>query len=247
MKKILIIRFSSIGDIVLTTPVIRCIKNQIADAEIHYLTKKQFVPILEANPYIDKLFSIEDKIAEVLPELKKGSYDYIVDLHKNFRSRGIVFNLRKPASSFSKLNYKKWLVVNLKIDTLPDIHIVDRYFEAVKKPGVKNDNKGLDYFIPEKDEVQINSLPETHQKGFIGWVIGGKHKTKIYPEVKIIEVCKNTSTPLILLGGPEDAEKGERIAVAAGKHVYNSCGKFNLNQSASLVKQSKKSSPTIPG
>lgn len=240
MKKILIIRFSSIGDIVLTTPIIRCIKNQIPDAEIHYLTKKQFAPVLEANSYIDKLFSINEKIAEVLPELKKESYDFVIDLHKNFRSKGIIFNLKKPASSFSKLNFKKWLVVNLKINRLPDIHIVDRYFEAVVKLNVINDDKGLDYFIPEKDKVDMNSLPALHQKGFIGWVIGGKHNTKIYPEEKIIEVCKNTVEPIILLGGPEDAEKGNRIAGSTSKHVYNSCGMYNINQSASLVKQSKK-------
>ena len=240
MKKILIIRFSSIGDIVLTTPVIRCLKSQIPDAEIHYLTKKQFLPVLEANPYIDKIFSINDKIAEVLPDLKKESYNYIVDLHKNFRSKGIIFNLRKPVASFSKVNFKKWLVVNLKINKLPPVHIVDRYFQAVEKQGVKNDGKGLDYFIPEKDEVDLKTIPQLFQNGYIGWVIGGKHNTKMYPEEKIIEVCQSIKKPVVLLGGNEDSEAGERFVKAVGESVYNSCGKFNINQSASLVKQANK-------
>ena len=69
MKKILIIRFSSIGDIVLTTPVIRCLKEQ-AGATIHFLTKHPYLPLMETNPYLDKVFTIEKKVGEVLPKLK---------------------------------------------------------------------------------------------------------------------------------------------------------------------------------
>jgi ADP-heptose:LPS heptosyltransferase len=240
LKKLLIIRFSSIGDIILTTPVIRCLKQQLSDAEVHYLTKKQYVPLLEANPYIDKLYSIIEKIDEIIPELKKENYDLVIDLHKNFRSKGVILKLKKPSTSFNKINIEKWLIVNLKINRLPKIHIVDRCFQAVETLGVKNDNQGLDYFIPAKDEVDLTLLPLTHQAGYIGWVIGAKFKTKAYPEDKIIEVCKKIGKPIVLLGGPEDAEMGERIKKDVGDKIFNSCGKFNLNQSASLVKQAEK-------
>ncbi len=240
MKKILIIRLSSIGDIVLTTPIIRCLKTQLPDTEVHYLTKEQFQPVLEANPFIDKIFTIKDKINEVLPKLKSESYDHIVDLHKNFRSKGIIAGLKKPTSSFSKINVRKWLAVNLIINMLPQIHIVDRYFQAVEMLGIKNDGKGLDYFIPEKDEVDLKTIPQLFQNGYIGWVIGGKHNTKIYPEEKIIEICRSINIPVVLLGGPEDREKGDRITKTVGDFVFNACGKFNINQSASLVKQAKK-------
>ena len=240
MKKILIIRFSSIGDIVLTTPVVRCLKKQLPDAEIHYLTKAGFVTVLEANPNIDKLYSINEKITEILPELKKEQYDHIIDLHKNFRSKEVIFNLHKPSSSFSKINIKKWLIVNFKINRLPAVHIVDRYFQAVEKLGIKNDGKGLDYFIPEKDEIDLNTLPRPFQSGYTGWVIGGKHQTKIYPVEKIIEVCKLINKPVVLLGGKEDFEKGGKIKEEAGNNIFNACGKFNINQSASLVRQADK-------
>ena len=240
MKKILIIRLSSIGDIVLTTPIIRCLKNQLPDASIHYLTKKQFQPILEANPFIDKIYTINDKIADVLPDLKNESYDHIVDLHKNFRSKGIVFNLKKPTTSFNKINIKKWLIVNLKINQLPSIHIVDRYFQAVKKLGVNNDGFGLDCFIPQKDEVDLKDLPQLFQEGYLGWVIGGMHFTKIFPEEKIVEICRKTNEPIILLGGKNDFEKGESIKKSGGEKIFNACGKYSINQSASLVKQADK-------
>ncbi|NOX47672.1 MAG: glycosyltransferase family 9 protein [Chlorobi bacterium] len=240
MKKILIIRFSSIGDIVLTTPVVRCLKQQLDEVDIHYLTKLQYRSLIEANPYINRIFTIKDKIDEVLLELNNEDYDYIIDLHKNFRSQGVLFKLQKSSSTFKKANFKKWLIVNLKIDRLPDIHIVDRYLKAVEFLGIKNDGAGLDYFIPEKDRVEITSLPALFLDGYIGWAIGGNHNTKIYPVEKIIEVCQKIKSPVILLGGKEDYEKAEEIKKAVGERIFNACGKFNINQSASLVWQANK-------
>ena len=240
MKKILIIRFSSIGDIVLTTPVVRCLKQQLDGVEIHYLTKIQYRPVIEDNPYISRIFTIQHKIDEVLFDLNKEDYDYIIDLHKNFRSQGILFKLQKSSSTFNKINFKKWLIVNLKINQLPDIHIVDRYLKAVEFLGIKNDEAGLDYFIPEKDKVEITSLPGLFQSGYVGWAIGGNHNTKIYPIEKIIQVCREIKSSVILLGGKEDFEKGEEINKAIGDRIFNACGKFNINQSASLVQQADK-------
>ena len=191
--KILIIRFSSIGDIVLTTPVIRCLKKQIG-AEIHFVTKKNFEKILLSNPYVDKVWSIEKEANEILPQLKSEGFDYIVDLHKNLRSYQIKWALKVPSFSFNKLNIEKWLMVNLKINRLPYKHIVDRNLEAVASLGVKNDNEGLDYFIPKEDEIDINDLIEKHgfnihNKKYIALVIGAAHATKRLPVEKLIEIC----------------------------------------------------------
>lgn len=240
MKKILIIRFSSIGDIVLTTPVIRCLKQQLKDSEIHFLTKEQFVPIVKANPYIDKFHFIKNDLKQILPQLKSENFDFIVDLHKNFRSVFVKLKLRKPSKTYNKLNIKKWLLVNFKINLLPEIHIVDRYFKAVKILSVKNDGKGLDYFIPENEKVNISELPSTHQNGFIGFAIGGKHNTKMFPVEKIISVCKKINTPVVLLGGYEDIKTADYIKKSVGDKIYNACGKYSINQSASLVRHAEK-------
>lgn len=240
MKKILIIRFSSIGDIVLTTPVIRCLKQQLSNVEIHFLTKTQYLPVIENNPYLSRIFSIKQKIDEVLFELNNQDYDYIIDLHKNIRSQGVVFKLQKPSSTFKKLNFKKWLLVNLKFNRLPDIHIVERYLKSVEFLGIKNDGAGLDYFLLEKDLIDITSLPKQFQNGYIGWAIGGNHNTKIYPAEKIIQVCNEIKSPVILLGGKDDFEKAETIKNVIGDKIFNACGKFNINQSASLVQQANK-------
>ncbi len=239
LKKILIIRFSSIGDIVLTTPVIRCIKMQ-TDAEIHFLTKQAFKGILEHNPYITKIHTIEKEVKEVMQQLKNEQFDFVVDLHNNIRSVLVKRGLGKPSASFKKLNFQKWILVNFNINKLPAEHIVDRYINTVAALGIKNDNKGLDYFIPEKEEILLTTLPKTHQNGYIGFVIGAKHFTKQLPIEKIISICKKIDKPIILLGGKEDVARAQTIEASVGKHIYNACGKYNLNQSASLVKQASK-------
>ena len=152
--KILILRFSSIGDIVLTTPVIRTLKTQLDNAEIHFATKKSYFSILEANPYLSKIHLLESSTSDLIKELKKEKFDFIIDLHNNLRTRQVKLALGVKSKSFKKLNVEKWLKVQLKVDRLPNVHIVDRYMETVKELGVKMDALGLDYFIPHKDEVE---------------------------------------------------------------------------------------------
>lgn len=252
--KVLIIRFSSIGDIVLTTPVIRCIKTQLDNCQVHYCTKKQYAGILEANPYLDKLHLLEDSLDQLITELRKEGFDYIIDLHNNLRTRIIKLRLGKKAYRFDKLNYQKWLMVQFKIDQLPNRHIVDRYMETAAPLGVRSDNLGLDYFIPSKDEVEKDWLPESHRQGYVAYALGAQHNTKKLPLKRMIELCDRINKPIVLLGGKEDAENGRKIEdffkprasgasyeeglLALNKKaiIYNACGKFNLNQSASLVK-----------
>jgi ADP-heptose:LPS heptosyltransferase len=240
MTKILLIRFSSIGDIVLTTPVIRCLKEQLPGAEIHYLTKRQNETLLRANPYIHKIWSFNHTFRELLPGLKKERFDFIADLHKNLRSFRVRLCLRRPAGSFPKLNLKKYLLTRFHIDLLPKVHIVDRYFQAVSKLAVRYDGRGLDYFIPGGEEADLELLPGIHRNGFFALSIGGKHNTKIYPADRVAEVCLRLQKPIVLLGGPEDRARGEEIVEAAGVKVFNGCGVFSINQSASLIRQAEK-------
>ena len=235
--KILVIRFSSIGDIVLTSPVVRCLHEQVEGSEIHFLTKRAFAGIVENNPHIYKVFTIEKRVSEVMTQLKAEHYDYIVDLHNNLRSWQVFMQLRKPFRSFRKLNLQKWLMVRFKMNFLPPVHIVDRYLDAAKAFGIKNDGLGLDFIIPPNQNVSLSEIPAPFRDGYIGVVIGGKHNTKILPVDRVIELCRLIKLPVVLLGGPEDKERGKLIAHAEGVLAYNACGGFNLMQSASLVQQ----------
>lgn len=235
LKKILLIRFSSIGDIVLTTPVIRCLKQQIPDVELHVLTKSSNRNLLSSNPYINKVYALKDSWKDLLPELKAERYDFIVDLHKNFRSFRVKLSLHKPSASFPKLDFQKFLYTKLKLGKLPDIHIVDRYFKAVEKLGVKNDGQGLDFFFDENDMVLPLELPEK----YVAIVVGGQHSTKILPAEKVVEVCRALDFPVVLVGGKEDAVRGELICNALENGVLNTCGCFSIAQSAMVLKHAE--------
>lgn len=231
---------SSIGDIVLTTPVIRCLKQQINHVELHFLIKKSFLPVIEHNPYISRIHVYDGDLKQIIQSLKNENFDFVVDLHKNIRSRRIINALKVPFASFPKLNFKKWLLVNYNINILPDSHIIDRYFKAVQSLSVVNDGAGLDYFIPDKDEIKANDLPEGVFSNYIALVVGGAHFTKQIPVSKAVDICNLFSDPVIVCGGMSDYEKAVEIVSQSNGTVINACGKYNLNQSASLIKNAKK-------
>jgi ADP-heptose:LPS heptosyltransferase len=240
MTKFLILRFSSIGDIVLTTPVIRCLKQQYPEAEVHFATKKSYKSLLENNPYVDKVFVLEKSLNDLVNQLKSDHYDYIIDLHNNLRTTILKFRLGVKSFSFDKLNFQKWILVKFKKNLMPNVHIVDRYMKTVESLGVKNDNKGLDYFIPEQDEMPLDWLPENFRNGYAVYAIGGQHETKKLPLNKMIELCQTIQLPLVLIGGKEDSVISEQLSVISKNSlIFDTCGKCNLNQSASLIKNSK--------
>jgi len=268
--KILVLRFSSIGDIVLTSPVVRALKQQVPNAEVHFCTKPAYRSLIEANPYIDRGHYLTGSLRELAAELRAEQFDFVVDLHHNLRTSLLKAQLGVKSRSFQKLNFQKWLLVKFKVNTLPKVHIVDRYLAAAAPLGVRNDGKGLDYFIPRRDEVDVATvLPFDFQRGYVAFAIGAQHATKRLPVERIIELCGQLGRPVVLLGGPEDESTGHVVELAFEKQVatvvapaarildspyyfpktpkpqapktliYNACGKFNLHQSASLVRQAQ--------
>ncbi|MGV3632146.1 MAG: glycosyltransferase family 9 protein [Bacteroidota bacterium] len=234
--KILILRFSSIGDIVLTTPVIRCIKKQYPEAEIHFCTKKSYVPLLEHNPHISKIIPLEGPVKSVIREVKKVHYDYVVDLHNNLRTLILksFLPLDTRSRSFPKINLRKLLAVRFKkTKFLPDVHIVERYFKATAHLGIVNDGLGLDYFLPPGFE--ITPLPAGFNENYTALAIGAQFATKQLPVHKIIGLCRDSQQRFVIIGGPEDKARGEEIA-AACPNTLNVCGDYSLHGSAVLVK-----------
>jgi len=239
--KILVIRFSSIGDIVLTTPVIRCLKKQLPGCELHYATKKEYASILHDNPYVDKLHELEGDLDGLTAKLKAEKFDHIIDLHANLRTVRMRMALRAEWSSFHKLNIEKWLFVNLKVNRLPDVHIVHRYMETVAHLGVRYDGAGLDFFIGADDEARLlQLLPDNFKNGYVCLVPGAKFATKSIPVEKAVEIVKNIPKPVMILGGPAEAETAKQIIALSGRQdVIHYCGKFPLQQSAAALKHAQ--------
>jgi ADP-heptose:LPS heptosyltransferase len=240
MKKILLIRFSSIGDIVLTTPVIRALKQQLNDVELHFLSKKEYVSLLKNNPYLSKIHHFESNLNEIIPSLKEEHFDLIIDLHKNLRSKLVIRKLKIKSLTFNKLNFEKWLMVRFKINHLPKKHLVDRYFEAFQELGIKNDGQGLDYFEGEENTNSRQLLPETFQNKYIAFALAGTYFTKKIPFEKWVELASLAPHPILLLGGKSEEELAAKICnQVKDSIIFNACGKYNLNQSAAFIRDAE--------
>jgi ADP-heptose:LPS heptosyltransferase len=151
--------------------------------------------------------------------------------------------------SFDKLNIQKWLMVQGKWNLLPDLHIVERYLASVQPLGIRYDGRGLDFFIPASEVLDVGVLADRyfpHQEReraalanqrYVALVVGAAHATKRMLPEQLAQVAAQIKAPVLLLGGPDDREVGVAIAEQAGEHVVNTCGQYSLAGSASLVQQ----------
>lgn len=246
--KILVIRFSAIGDIVWTSPVVRCLKQQIPNAIIHFCTKKNYEEVVEANPFIDKIhFLDKNGLNYLINNLKKENFDVVIDLHNNQRTSYIKFWLGKKSYTYQKLRLRKWLFVQFKMkNMLPKNHVADRYLEALAPLGVYADGKGLDFFIAENKIISDDYFPIIYQKkGFVAFVIGASYFTKRLPIAKMVELCKKTTLPIVLVGGKEDEDNGNQLIKLFEEEtnqkgiIWNTCGQLSIAQSASVVQKAK--------
>lgn len=216
-----------------TTPVVRCLKQQLPNYEVHFITKPAFKYIYEGNPYVDKLLLLKDKLNDTIREIKSEKYDYILDLHSNLRTRIIKLRTGIKSYTYNKQTIRKWLSLKLKKQLVPPTHLVDRYMKAATPLGVVNDNKPINYFI-KKDHDLSKLLPATHRQGYIAFIIGAAHFTKRMPNEKILSLCGLLNQPIVLLGGNDVKHNGAFVA-QNNPNVYNACGITNLDESVFLV------------
>ncbi len=228
------------GDIIYTTPVVRCLKLQLPGSEIHFLTKEQFKYIYENNPYVDKLHILKPALKDTIQDIKSEKFDLIVDLHNNLRTSIIKLATGLPATTYKKERLRKWLGLKLKLKQLyPKEHLVDRYLKAVKFLGVVNDNKPIDYYVAKAYELEA-FLPATHLPHYTAFIIGATHFTKRMPVEKVIAICRDIHGPIVLMGGPDVVQNAKGIQKALGERIYSTCGKTNLDQSVFIVSHAKK-------
>lgn len=232
LDKILIIRLSSIGDVVLTTPIVRCLKNKYPKSEIHFITKKNFKPVLIDNPYIDNIIEYE---SIDFNKLKQSNYNIIIDLHKNLRSFSIKRKLNIESISFDKLNFKKWLLCKFKIDILPDKHLVDRYFDSLKLIGITDDKKGCDYF-----NIANSISPVIKYDKYVCIVLGAQHFTKQMPIELIIDIIDKSNHNFVLIGGKNEIDLSNRILneISDISRVESYVGKTTISESSFVLKKS---------
>lgn len=236
VKKVLVIRFSSMGDIVLTSPVLRCLHK--LGYEIHFLVKEKFFSVVKNYTFIHKIYTFQNYPTELLSTLKKENYDFIADLQNNWKSRLLCLLLNKPYKGFPKLNLQKLLVVWTKQKKLlPNIHIVDRYFKALEPLSVKNDLNGLDFFIDENNVSE--NIKKYASQSYIVLVTGGSYYTKQIPTHKIKEILSDyPQHTFVSIGDNKDRKKILPLEKSY-LNLINLCGHTNIDESAYLIKHAK--------
>ncbi|MDI9358086.1 MAG: glycosyltransferase family 9 protein [Phycisphaerales bacterium] len=238
LKKYLVIRLSSMGDIVLTTPVFRCLKEQDTGIVIHFLTKIEYAAMLHTNPYIDKIIPLGQDSKKLKRQLQNEHYNLIIDLHKNIRTWRIKYWLSNvPAFSFNKLNIEKWLFVNFKLNLLPPCSVADRYVNTLKSLEVYNDHKGLDFFLDpsiDKNFLTAHNLPNQ----FIALVIGGAHGTKRLPLDQLLELVAHINSSIVLLGGADERQTAIFLTASNPTKIINLCGQISIMESAYVLSKS---------
>jgi len=232
LKKILIIRLSSMGDILLATPLIRSIKSQNSETEIDFVVKDEFFEVIKNNPHLTNIFRYSKESTgkkELINSLKSRNYETVIDLQNNRRSSEITSKLHTKTFRFKKNHFKKFLLVNFKINLLENFpQIPIRYAEAA---GIELDDEGLEIFT---DDVADTNL-KLNEK-YVGLCPGAKHFTKRWPKEYFIELGKNLELngyKVLLFGGKDEQETLEDIASEL-KEPINLCNESILKTSANM-------------
>ncbi len=238
LNKILIIRLSSLGDILLTTPFIRSLKNMFPKLQIDFLLRQEYSDALINNPYINTLYRYsreKESNKKVLADIKRSNYELIIDLQNNFRSKKIKRSLNVLYVSFDKKTIKKFLLVNLKINLLKNAQQIPvRYAQVIENLNLDND--GIDLFTPNKPDEKLDI-----QDNLIGLCPGARHFTKQWPKEYFIALGKKLSESgykVLLFGGRIDKQLCEEISNEIPGSI-NLANEDDLLQTAANMKMCK--------
>jgi len=252
IQHILVIRFSSIGDIVLTTPTLRALRRRFPDARIDMVTKREYAELVATNPALNHVYRYDARsgirgLLQLGLELRQNRYDLCVDLHDNFRSRILRLLIQPPEhTGFSKEIFARTLLVQAHINRYRRIvPVPERYLAPLARFGVLNDENGLELFPTEQDDAHVASLFAEHglrdEERVIGLGAIAAHPLKQWPIENFIalgqRLIEQHQARLVLFGGPGDRANAERIAQQLPNRPMVLCGRVSLLASAAALKR----------
>ena len=240
-KRILIIRFSSIGDIVLTFTVASTIKSLYPHCKIDFVTKPHFKELLNACPDLDTIYTLTGTVAQLRKEIDFNQYDAILDLHHNLRSRILLGFQFGKVYRFPKNNIEKWLLTTFKIRPKIIRHVTERYLETLsaytKAPIV---GIALAYRVPDASKIDIKETFQVEPSKYVAVAIGAQFATKRMPTDLLVELIQKINLPVLLLGAKEDQlTANEILEQCTSNIIFSAVGTATIHESAWLVKNAK--------
>lgn len=253
-NNILIIRFSSLGDIILASPLIRVVRAACPSARIDFLVKSQYAELLKFNPCLSSIIELKTNSDEELRSLKRSiqatRYDLILDIHNSLRSRKLrLFSRTRHVRVVNKRVIKRFALVHLKRNYYKNlVSVADRYLETVRKFGIKDDGKGLEVFVPDETASAVKTMMSKHKleryETVIGLAPAARHFTKRWPQERFVEcgvqATKGQRRKILIFGNREERDYcgdiAQMINAAAGSSVAESlAGSLSLLETAAAL------------
>jgi heptosyltransferase II len=245
---ILVVRFSSIGDVLLTTPLLRAIRTKWPGARVTVLTKRQYVPLVSDNPNVTEVFGItpQDTTRSVARQIRTVRYTHILDLQGGMRTAPLRWLARGPWSGFSHRRLARELLIRYKHNGYAEhVPVAERYFEAAADLGVEPDGGPPEFILnPAAEEKAAGWLARAgigSRPALVAIAPGAGHATKRWPVqhwIKLVRQIVQTGADIVALGGPEDSAAGAEIAARGGPQVASAAGDLSLQETGAVLKRS---------
>jgi lipopolysaccharide heptosyltransferase II len=254
INKTLVIRFSSIGDIVLASPLLRLLRARFPKGQIDFVTRKEYAELVRFNQNLNRTYEFDagsgfEGLRKLKKTIREERYDLLVDLHDSLRSK-FLRSIRGPKRVVvDKRILERSMLVQFKKNVFKDVvSVVDRYIETLKEFGVKNDGKGLELHIP--DEVlfrvsgQLSTLELSRFEKVIALCPGARHFTKRWPAERFARVgaafVQKLNAKVLLFGGVSDEPLCKQIAweinnEAGADRASSLAGRLGLLETAAAM------------
>lgn len=246
---VLVVRFSAIGDVLLTTPLLRAIRTRHPGARIAVLTKEAYVPLLSHNPHVSEVLAVApgEGILAITERIRAVRYSHCLDLHGNLRSRALRRLAPGPWRSYHKRTLERALLITTKRDRYPGhLPVAERYFEAAAELDVEPDGGPPDFFLSEEADcraaARLEALELGRERPLVAIAPGAAHATKRWPVEHWIELVRRitpTGADVAILGGVGDVEAATAIAAAVGSRVGSFAGQLGLQETGAVIRRAE--------
>ncbi|MBU4486619.1 MAG: glycosyltransferase family 9 protein [Candidatus Delongbacteria bacterium] len=243
--KILILRFSSMGDIILATPVLDVLKRDYPNSEIDWVVNKKFEDAVNTNPLINKLMIFKDKfgLKKIKDDISATNYDFIFDLHKNSKTNYLTKD-KKNVYRYNKRVFDRFMLVHFKKSYKEILPVTKMYFYALEKAGIETSGKWKLRFGLVKDiEIKTVNKYDLHNLNYIAIIPGASYTTKMWPKeyfkelVNKIISSKSINKKIIIIGkGSAEEALGKFISEKIESDCIDLTGKLNLQETAAVLK-----------
>ena len=246
-SRILVLRLSSIGDIVLTMPLLKHLSRHFPSATIDFVVKKEYAELLRSNPYIHSLMIVDKKegwpgLRRLKKEIKAQNYQLILDVHNNPRTRYLTLFAKGLVRRYKKYRLLRFFLIKFKYNLYERIIPVHRRYLNTLAEWVQDVDSDLEFHLDPDAEKDINGFMTSKnfpvQQKHLALVPGAGFTNKRWPVHYFAELARKKSSQgwqIWLLGSPKERFLGKEIEKLGNSNAINLIGELSLMQSASVL------------